>query len=82
MHNSDADHYDEIASDIGSTYYHSVEWHNTVVDSDDSGSQSSTFDKDCADKYTSNNVYEGLDILFIEPKHPYSDFKRKKSLTI
>lgn len=28
------DHYDEISSDIGSTYYHSVEWLNTTIDSD------------------------------------------------
>ncbi|OPL33022.1 hypothetical protein AM593_00101, partial [Mytilus galloprovincialis] len=31
------DHYDEISSEIGNTYNHAVEWHNTVtvIDSDD-----------------------------------------------
>ncbi|CAC5378115.1 NCAM [Mytilus coruscus] len=78
------DHYDEISSDIGSTYYHSVEWLNTTIDSDTDNSrcQSSISEGASADIKTVDNVYEGLDILFIEPLHQYSDCANMKRITI
>lgn len=77
------DHYDEISSDIGSTYYHSVEWRNSIIDSDTDNSryQSST-EVANTDSENVENVYEGLDILFIEPLHQYSYCSNMKRVTI
>lgn len=36
---SNEDHYDEISGDIGSTYYHSVVWRSSIIDSDDDNSK-------------------------------------------
>lgn len=78
----DDDHYDDIPSDIGSTYYHSAEWRNTSVDSDDSRTESSTSDELSPNEYNIDNIYEGVASLFQEPHHQYSGCVKMKRKTI